>query len=361
MLKSPTPQAHRVHAVDALRVVALLLLIVYHCSVLFQPWSAEIGWMQNERLLLNLWIPMSMLNVWRIPILFVISGMGVFFAMQRRTNRELLKDRVIRILVPYVFGFVIVGAICKGVDQYAKGEPVDYVMTDYHLWFLLNIFVYVLLSFPLLRRIYDNPDGFSRTMLRQLLHKGWFVFAFTIPGAIFAGLIQPEHFPSYHHNLHGFIYGAICFGIGFLCASEMTFFQTATKRWRWRLTVTAFALWGLRFTELMNFIPELLWWKNPITAVESMVWMLAVMGHAFQHWSNGFKGLKYANSAVYPVYIVHQPMQNILALFFLHLPWNPWLEFFLLTTAILLSSVILYEGIRRVRWLRPLFGMPQQP
>ena len=86
-----TPE--RFLAVDALRTVALLLLIVYHATVVFQPWSAELGWIQNDEAIPQIWPFMEMLNVWRIPILFWLSGMGVRFAMDRRNNWALLKER----------------------------------------------------------------------------------------------------------------------------------------------------------------------------------------------------------------------------------------------------------------------------
>ncbi len=339
-----------------MRVVALLLLIVYHCSILFQPWSDALGWMENDRTLTVIWIPMSMLNVWRIPILFLVSGMGVFFAMQRRTNMELLKDRALRILLPWVFGTATLGALCASLDQYARGETIHYVPEPYHLWFLLNIVVYVLLFFGVFRWIHNRPDGAVLESTRALLKNGWFVPVFALPGFVSTGLMQPEHFASYASTVHGFVYGAICFVLGFVSASVMNEFEAATRRVRWRLTVLAFGLWCIRYTELMH-IPELLLFIKPFAAVESMLWMLAMMGHAFRHWSDGFPGLRYANAAVYPVYIIHQPMQNALAMFILVLPWNPWLEFGLLTAGILGFSVVAYEGVRRVNWLRPLFGM----
>ena len=85
--------------------------------------------------------------------------------------------------------------------------------------------------------------------------------------------------------------------------------------------------------------------------------MLAILGHAFHRWSNGFRGLKYWNVAVYPVYLFHQPCQNLLALLILTQPWNPWLELTFLIVGILLGSILLFEFTRRMRWIRPLVGM----
>jgi hypothetical protein len=70
-----------------------------------------IGFPQNAESLEGVWILMSMINVWRIPLLFLISGMGVRFAMGRRNWQQLLKDRTLRILLPLVFGFFFIAPI----------------------------------------------------------------------------------------------------------------------------------------------------------------------------------------------------------------------------------------------------------
>ena len=85
----------RRHDVDWLRVLALGLLIVYHVVVSFQPWAQYIFFIQNKQSLEWLWLFMGMLNIWRIPLLFMISGMGARFAMERRSWKPLLKDRAV--------------------------------------------------------------------------------------------------------------------------------------------------------------------------------------------------------------------------------------------------------------------------
>lgn len=46
-----------------------------------------IGFIRSDELMGSLWKPMSMLNVWHIPLLFYVSAMGVFFC-HPETNLE---------------------------------------------------------------------------------------------------------------------------------------------------------------------------------------------------------------------------------------------------------------------------------
>ncbi len=99
----------RRHDVDWLRTLALGLLIVFHIVLSFQFWAASIDFPQNDQLLGELIPFILLLSIWRIPLLFLISGMGVRFAMERRDWKALLKERASRILIPFVFGIYILG------------------------------------------------------------------------------------------------------------------------------------------------------------------------------------------------------------------------------------------------------------
>ena len=98
----------RRYDIDWLRVIAIWLLLLYHIAIGFQPWGVLIGFVQNGESIDGLKPFMSMLNVWRIPILFYISGMGVRFAIQKRNSMELIKERSQRILVPFIFGMLAI-------------------------------------------------------------------------------------------------------------------------------------------------------------------------------------------------------------------------------------------------------------
>ena len=99
----------RRHDIDWLRVIAIALLLIYHIILVFQPWAKFIGFIQSEESSEAMWIPMALINLWRIPLLLFVSGMGVCFALRRRNWKQLLLERTKRIFMPLVFGsFLIV-------------------------------------------------------------------------------------------------------------------------------------------------------------------------------------------------------------------------------------------------------------
>src|SRR6267154_2037330 len=105
---------------------------------------------------------MTMLNVWRIPLLFFVSGMGVYFALQNRNWKQLLQERGSRILVPLVFGVLVIVPLGTWIWQSYYNLEFSYTILTYnpaHLWFLGNIFVYVVVWSPLFFYLKKNEEG----------------------------------------------------------------------------------------------------------------------------------------------------------------------------------------------------------
>jgi len=150
---------NRRYDIDWLRVIAIGLLLVYHVAIGFQSWGIMIGFITNDKPWSSLWIPMTMLNVWRIPLLFFVSGMGVYFAIQNRNWKQLIKERARRIFIPFVFGiFVIVPIQLYLLQRYYHWE-VNYLAGPAHLCFLGNIIVYVIILSPVFFYLKKNEEG----------------------------------------------------------------------------------------------------------------------------------------------------------------------------------------------------------
>lgn len=346
----------RRYDVDWLRVYALGLLILYHLVVAFQPWARDIFFITNDRSLEILWIPMGMLNVWRIPILFMVSGMGVCFAMERRTWKPLLNDRALRILVPFIFGMFFVAPISVYFSQKYYGDEVAYLPNPGHLWFLANIFLYVLLLLPLLSYLKRRPDtGILRLLAKAFRHPaGLYIMA--VPFMVEALLVQPEHFPAFAMTPHGFFLGMASFLIGFLFVSLKDVFWEAVQRVRKAALLLAFLLYLVR---LFLFKLE---GPNALIAFESMSWMLAIIGYGSVYLNKPSAKLAYLSKAVYPVYIVHMPVQFFFSYHIMPLSLPPIVKLVLLLAATFGASFLLYElAIKRTKWIRPLFGMKLRP
>lgn len=352
-VKSARHITERRYDVDWLRTLALGLLIIYHVVITFQSWGWAIGFIVNDQPIDSLWTFMEIINIWRIPILFLISGMGVRFAMERRNWRQLLEDRTLRILLPFAFGyFFIVPIIVVAVTQFYAVET-TYNPDAGHLWFLGNIFAYVVVLLPLLVYLKNQPENIAFRTLGRVFQSPLGLFVMTLPVVLEAVILAPgEQFVAYAETWHGFWLGMVCFLSGFIFVSLKDEFWQAVKQVRWVTLIVAFGLYLARVEEVNvgDF-------QNALLGFESMSWMLAILGFGSVYLNHPSPALSYLSKAVYPVYIVHLPVQFILAYYIIPLEWSAGLKLVVLIAGTFGVSLLLYEGIRRMKWIRPLFGI----
>jgi peptidoglycan/LPS O-acetylase OafA/YrhL len=342
----------RRYDVDWLRTLALGLLIVYHIVLCFQSWASAIRFPQNDQLLEGVWPAMAALNVWRIPLLFLISGMGVRFAMERRDWKALLIDRTVRIGVPYVFGIVVLNLLFAALLP-VWGWRADFTLHFGHLWFLLNIYLYTMWTFGIMISLKDNPENPVFRFLRGVIRHPLGLLLMALPVVIEAQLVNPTYFSSYVDTLHGWLLGFVCFCLGLIFASLQEVFWPAVARLRW----IALALAGAAFL-VRWLVFELETRSNGLTGLESMAWMLAILGFGAVYLNRPSRTLGYLSRAVYPVYIVHLPVQFVIAYFLLPRPLPAAGKLVVMLAGTFGLCFLLYELVlRRVKWIRPLFGM----
>lgn len=342
----------RRYDIDWIRVIAIGLLLLYHVAIGFQPWGIMIGFITTEQPWLSLWIPMTMLNVWRIPLLFFVSGMGVYFALRRRTGKQLLLERAKRILLPFLFGMVAIVPIHTYIWQRCNHFEVSYAPNPGHLWFLGNLFAYVLILLPLFcylergggKRIVCQAGILLRTPLGLLP-----VFALFIAEVL---LLNPRPFELYAMTWHGFFLGLLAFFSGFFFVWCGATFWNMLLRWRVLFLVAATALFALRLSLFQPAAP------NYLLSVESNCWVLTVFAFGYRHLNRPGRALTYLSQAAYPVYIVHMVFLYLGSLIIFPLKIAAPLQFGLLLLFTVTGCFVCYEFIiRRVQFFRPLFGL----
>jgi len=91
-------------------------------------------------------------------------------------------------------------------------------------------------------------------------------------------------------------------------------------------------------------------------------WIIAIFGYSAKYLNRKSSVLKYCNEAVYPFYILHQTVTIVLAYFLMEKDWGLGMKFLLLSGGTFFVSWVLYEFvIRRIKFLRPLFGLKNSP
>ena len=140
----------RRHEIDALRSIALLLLIFYHVFVAFQPSAAFVMFIGSPNSLQGAWFIGEALNPWRIPVLFLVAGITAGYLLQNRKVGSLLKSRLLRLVPPLLFAVFFIAPISPALYQSFNGDKPGYMPNPGHLWFVWNLAVYFVFGAPVL-------------------------------------------------------------------------------------------------------------------------------------------------------------------------------------------------------------------
>jgi glucans biosynthesis protein C len=341
----------RRYDIDWLRVIAIGLLLIYHVAIGFQPWGIMIGFITNKESWVSLWTPMSMLNIWRIPLLFFVSGMGVYFAMQHRTPFQLLAERAKRILLPFIFGvFVIVPGSTLLWQKY-NGLDTGYSYHPGHLWFLGNIVVYVLILAPLFYYLKHHDEGKFACVIKSLLGTPLGLIPVAIIFTVEAMVIKPYPYELYALTWHGFFLGLLAFFCGFCFVLAGEGFWKMLTKWQWVFLVVALALYIIRITYFKMNVPF------SLLVTESHCWIYCVFAFAHRYLNHSGRILKYLSQAAYPVYIVHMIWLMLGSMLIFPLQIAVQLKFLLVLLFTFGGCFTTYEIIKRIPVVRKVFGM----
>ena len=364
----------RRYDLDWLRVGVFALLIFYHVGMFFVPW----GWhLKNNEIYPELRWPMLFLNQWRLPILFVISGMGTYYAYSHRSPSEYAWERLRRLGIPMLFGMLLIVPPQVYLERLAQGTvqgsymsffPSQSFMGIYpegnlswhHLWFLPYLLVFSLaLAWPF-RRIKDQPGVLVRwTQSRLKTPWGW--LAFLLPLYLWEAFLEP--FYNVTHALVGDWFALINFGtlffLGFLLIASGQAFWDNVRKYRRRnlyLGLGSFAilivLWQFEDSTLRHFT------EAGFKVLNLWTWIFVLFGYASVYLNRPSRILAYCNRAVYPFYILHQTLTVIIAYFIMNLDWGFWTKASLLTLGTFGGCLLLYQFlILPLKWIHPYFGI----
>lgn len=345
-------KSERRYDIDWLRVVAIGLLLIYHIAIIFQPWAMFVGFIRSDESMETLWTPMTMLNVWRIPLLFYVSGMGLYFAMRKRNWSELLLERAKRILLPFLFGIVAIAPLHMFIFQQYNNLQLGYFPHQGHLWFLGNIFSYVLLLLPLFHFLKKQESTKIKRLISTLMSNPFTPLLISLFFVIEVILTDPQFFVMYAQTWHGFFNGFLAFFFGFLLVYSGDSFWKTVLKWKWMYIILAVILYGIRIFVFGIEAPGYL------MAIESNCWIFGVFGIGYKYLNKPSKALSYLSKAAYPVYIIHMFALYAGAMLILPLKMPILLKFISIVAFTGLVCYLIYEFIiRRLGFFTPLFGL----
>ncbi len=374
----------RRHDIDALRALAFALVILYHVGMFYVqgwPWHLKslhaTEWLQ--------W-PMRIVGMWRMDLVFLISGVALGFLRHRSNPLQLFSQRSLRLLVPLAFGMALLvpfqpyaqgvanglvePGFAKFLARYYTGGPWQrgafdgwqYGITWNHLWYLAYLWAYTVLLIVLTTALESRAGKRIRTACVGL--RGWALLLLpALPLAVYTFVLQPR-FPATHDLVSDWYLHAVYFTVflyGYWMGAD-TGLWAELSRLRHRALCVALTMLAGYFV-LMHAVPgEQFGVRWAVTRLirDLYLWssVVAILGYAHAHLNRQMAWLPWARESVYPWYLLHQTLIIGIAHALFPFRAGPVLEPLLVLGGTLLGCWLITDGlVRRVGWLRPLFGL----
>ncbi len=366
----------RRYDLDWLRVLVFGVLIFYHIGMLYVAnWGFHY---KSQYLSQPLEGVMLLVNQWRMPLLWVISGISIRFVLQKVSAFRFVTARSLRLLLPLLFGILVVVPPQLYVEMTGKGElSISYwqfyqlffdldhpAFAKYqdgivphidvnHLWYLRELWTFSLITLcvsPLLN------SRFVQSCVDWLANKTGVLGLYLLPliPLIIVSIALPDDKSAtgFTFLLYGYLIG---WNIGL---------WENIKKYRkvfLLIAITSYvAILFAYFIVWLNPIFKAMWWAEWLGLVALFnAWsgVLALLGFAAVYLNKPSAKLRYLNDAVLPYYILHQTFIVVLAFLLSPMQLGPIFEPLIIIVATFTGCIVSYEIIRRVTLLRPLFGL----
>ena len=99
-------QKERAFYLDWVRIVVILLLVPFHSAITFA--TRGDGFIRYPQQVPVMDIFLWFLSIWIMPVLFMVSGISAYYALQHRTPGEYAEERRAKLLIPMLAGVLVV-------------------------------------------------------------------------------------------------------------------------------------------------------------------------------------------------------------------------------------------------------------
>src|SRR3990172_3515800 len=378
-----TKSVKRRYDLDWLRSLAFTAVFFYHSSRFFDESWWHIKNSTTSPLVDTL---KGIFDLWGMPLIFMISGASIFFALRPGGAISFLRDRVWRLLVPLAFGIVVLGPPQVYLTRLTHGEfqgsfleflPLyfrdwriwggNFAWSGVHLWYLEYLFLFTLVLLPLFAAL-KSPTGQRMTgFLARLSARPGAIFLWVLPGALLIILVDPYGLmgPAPTEDVARLLMSPFVI-YGFLMFSDLRIQQAIIRQRRIALVLALGLILAMPIiTGLLEEDPSFLIFALGMMLGGVLMWscILAVLGYGMRYLTANHRLLAYANEGVLPFYILHQPVILILGYFIIPLSLSILAKYLIIAPLAFGITLGLYEyGIRRVNPVRRVFGLkPRKP
>ena len=317
----------RQHGLDALRAGALLLGILLHSLLPFVP---GLPWLVNDtQTSMLLGIPVYVIHLFRMTLFMLLAGYFGRLVLQRRGPGRYLRDRVLRILLPFIV-FWPISVLSLGILAVVNAQvhriglvapptpegPAFLMINPGQLWFLLVlmqcvVIMLVVRGLAVLVLGQDRCADLAARCGRILSAPAGVVIAalpyaigLLVQGSVLGGIIAPSTLLPSAPSLITYL-GAFAVGWWLHARSDAL---TRIARW-WPVYLAGAVILtvvGLGQSDPGSTTPLPV--AAGVMAVAGWCWVYGLLGVCTRHLTGERPSVRYLADASYWMYLIHLPL-----------------------------------------------------
>jgi glucan biosynthesis protein C len=365
---------------DWLRVIGMLLVFLIHAGEPFNPWDT---WhIQNRERSKWLGEIVAFLAPWIMPLFMLLAGTGAWFMLERRPWRAYLRDRVVRIVVPLMFGILVLvppqiylqrrqrgqfqGSFVEFFPHFFEGLYPTGNFGWLHLWFLGLLAAFALLALPLFLALRSPGGRRWSARLTAFCARPGAILSLALPLILFrltAIAVAPGRVTLLDWSNRTILFPLFIYG--FLIAGNPKLTQSITRQWRSTLVVAvafsvALGVWVWpgdipgRVPPPMS-VPHVLFWSCYTLGAWAWVLVILAIGHRFLDVPGTM--LARMRELVGAFYMLHQTVIVLIAFHVVQWPLPTAVKFLLVGALSFIVTAAGCELIARWRVSRVAFGL----
>jgi peptidoglycan/LPS O-acetylase OafA/YrhL len=335
-MKVTPKKTERIHALDSLRAIMMLLGVVLHTALTYSDTDYGPGWILKDigaTDLSNDYI-FKVIHSFRMQIFFVVAGFFASLLFYERSMIKMIKNRVKRIVLPLIvfllvlhpliiFTFTYSSLVFKGTEN-ALSATLNYVSgmsflpsSTHHLWFLYYLSMISAVSVGMALLFKKVPSVTSRIslafnwtierpILRVLLFASLTSIVYFIMGAWYV-----VSFNSFIPNFNAFIYFSFFYYVGWILFKSKHLLNKMMQ-WDWACAIlglvlyTAYLLFDLIFHPF-NLVTHIL-----INSLVVWLFIFGITGLFIRYASTHSSLMRYVSDSSYWVYLLHLPITALI-------------------------------------------------
>jgi|GEM_PF-453540 len=363
-------QIIRRYDLDWLRTIGVLLVIPFHSLLMFNMNPGAIVYIKDTVNVKLFNILDRIIHSFHMPLLFVIAGMSVYFSLQCRTKTKYINERLIKLMIPALFGCIILNPVMTYIYLISKKEnssflnhllgfftknPGDFVgltgaFTPAHLWFVIYLLIFSFVGLPFFIKISKGDFNNLLFKLGDFLEKPLRLILAAIPVTILSAI-------NILGDKNPLVYFAVFF-IGFLLATDDRY-QKAINRDKWIYLILSMVFIYLKFNIPDTFEPGSPVWciYGIFDTSTRLVSVFALLGLANKFINKNTRVLDYLSKASFPVYVIHMLINTMVGFCIIKLNIIPEIKYILIVLITFAACFLIYELIKRIEFWCYIFAI----